>query len=159
MHPFSLKAYLTLFEEIMIGRTGEYTWVIDRDPGQGILRSLQELSGKEASTPLRKDGISIASHAGHVNWALDFALTFMSGETPTGKWPDSWKTKDLDEEDWLKLLEQIEDRAEAFRDKVKEREDWSDVQLETGVLAFVPHMAYHLGAIRQLLKELRERNV
>ncbi len=157
MHPFSIKAYLTLLEEIMIGKTQEYTWIIDRDPGQGILRSLQELSGQEASTPLRKDGISIASHAGHINWALNFALTFLNNETPSGDWTESWQTKTVDEEDWLKLLEQIEDRTEAFREKVKEREDWSDSRFETGVLAFVPHMAYHLGAIRQLLKELRER--
>lgn len=157
MHSFSVKAYLELFEEVMIGRTQEYTWIIDREPGQGVLRSLQELSGKEASEPMRADGITIASLAGHISWSLNFALTFLNGQKPDGNWSESWKVRAVDEEDWLRLLEEIEDRTEAFREKVREREDWSDKLLEMGVLAFLPHMAYHLGALRQLLKELRER--
>jgi hypothetical protein len=66
-------------------------------------------------------------------------------------WSESWRVRRVDSEDWMLLIEQL--RRE-FNQLVQSLSSGvslaSDEQLKE-VLALIPHAAYHLGAIRQMV--------
>jgi uncharacterized damage-inducible protein DinB len=154
MSTFSKQSYLELLDELVIGKTEEFTWVIDREPGHGIIRTIEQLSAEEASFPITEGGSTVAAHTEHVRWSLQLALGFLKGERPAANWDESWRIKTVDEKQWKKLQKDLNDVYTAIRESVGKRDDWNEPRMVKGTLAMLPHMAYHLGAIRQMVRVL-----
>jgi hypothetical protein len=141
---------LELFREAYEGKTKSYTWFID---DEGLFQTLETLSAEDASSE-GPSGSTIAAHAEHLRWSLALANAFARGEQPETKWSESWTVKTVAADGWDKLRENLRREYETLRAALERREDFSDPQLLTGVLALVPHAAYHLGAIRQMARAL-----
>jgi hypothetical protein len=154
MSTFSKQSYLELLDELVIGKTEEYTWVVDREPGHGIIRTVEQLSAEEASFPITEGGSTVAAHTEHVRWSLQLALAFLKGEKPAPNWKESWRIKTVDEKQWEQLQKDLKDVYTAIRTSVEKRDDWSDRRMEKGTFSILPHMSYHLGAIRQMVRVL-----
>lgn len=152
MSTFSKQSYLEVLDELVIGKTEEFTWVVDREPGHGIIRTIEQLSAEEASFPITEGGSTVAAHTEHVRWSLQLALAFLKNEKPVPNWNESWRIKNVDENQWKKLQKDLKDVYTAIRASVEKRDDWSDPRMEKGTLAMLPHMSYHLGAIRQMVR-------
>lgn len=152
MSTFSKESYLELLDELVLGKTNEFTWVIDREPGQGIIGTVEQLSAEDASFSLTEGGSTVAAHTEHVRWSLQFALQFFKGENPKPDWAESWRIKTVDEKQWKKLQVDLKNIYTTIRAAVEKREDWSDTRFMTGSLAILPHLAYHLGSIRQMVR-------
>lgn len=152
MSTFSKESYLELLDELVLGKTKEFTWVIDREPGQGIIGTIAQLSADDASFSITEGGSTVAAHAEHVRWSLQLALKFFKNENPKPDWAESWRIKTVDDKQWKKLQADLKDIYTAIRTAVEKRDDWSDTRFMTGSLAILPHLGYHLGAIRQMVR-------
>jgi hypothetical protein len=143
------EALLELFSEAYTGPNHAYTWFIDNAPGSGLFGTLGALSAEEASRP-GPSGATIAAHAEHLRWSLALANAFARGEEPKVDWKESWTVRTVDAEAWESLRSELRQEYETLHAALSKQADFSDRQLLTGIMALVPHAAYHLGAIRQL---------
>jgi len=146
-----MKPFFELMQEIYIGAEGKPTFVIDNNPGHGILETVKKMSAKQASTPSHKGGTTIAAHTGHLKWALDYAMEFYEGKTPHRDWKESWTRMEVDEQQWKQLQGELLEAYHKLVQAIGNVKDWSDPNLLKGTLALLPHASYHLGAIRQLI--------
>ncbi|QHS60029.1 hypothetical protein [Chitinophaga agri] len=148
-----LKPLLELLQEVYIGTT-EHSWVIDAKPGHGFSAAIATINAQQASTPLVEGGTTVASHTEHLRWSIYFALKFYQGEKPVGNWEESWEVHAVDEEQWARLQRDLREAYEQLILAIKGVKDWSNPQLVQGTLAMLPHAAYHLGAVKQMLKSI-----
>jgi hypothetical protein len=154
----TIQPFLALLREIYIGGEGNDTFVIDRDPGYGVISAVKTISADDASTPSHDGGTTIAAHTGHLKWSLDYALEFYKGKIPEGwNWDDSWTRFNVNEEEWEKLQHELEASYERLVTVINSVTDWSNDLLLKGTLALLPHASYHLGAIKQLMLTIKKR--
>jgi hypothetical protein len=142
----------TLFRELADGAAdpSTRTYMLNRgDPG--LLASLDRLSAGAASES-SGGAPSIAAHVDHLRYGLRLLNQWAAG-TPVPweetDWSASWKRNTVSEEEWRALRGDLR----------HEVSDWAGVlasppevsEIEAGWIAgSVVHLAYHLGAIRQI---------
>ena len=147
----------TLVRELIHGSPdpGARTYVLNQgDPG--LLASLARLSAAEASD-ISDGGASIAAHVDHLCYGLMLLNRWLNGTPPP--WPDmdftaSWKRNVVTEAEWPALRDALRGEADAWADAVRIPRDVSEVQAGWLVGA-VAHLAYHVGAIRQISTNAR----
>ncbi len=139
-----------LFSEAYTGPNHAYTWFINNEPGSGLLGTLENVSAEEASSR-QPSGSSIAAHTEHVHWSLALANAFTRGETPELNWAESWTVQTVDAAAWEELRADLKSEYETLHRAIQAQEEIADEQMLTVMLAFTPHAAYHLGAIRQMV--------
>jgi hypothetical protein len=147
-------AFLTLFRECFEGKPEgqDFTWFVqDRE---GIFDALATTSAAKASAKPSPDCNSIAAHAYHILYSLSVCNAYIGGPPIEGNWETSWAKQSVSEEEWAQLAKDIRAEFEFYV-------NWFETQFPdrevapadlTGPIGILPHMAYHLGAIRQLMK-------
>lgn len=146
-------AFVTLFREcfegIRAGASG--TWFVEKH--EGILDALRTVSAERASYRIDPDSPTLAAHAYHMLYALRGLTSFLGRPEPEGSWEDSWSKQSATEEEWAELGKAIEAEYRVFLNWLDGDPDWGDEpDNRTGGLAILPHMAYHLGAMRALMR-------
>lgn len=144
-----------LFSELVDGAAGSSAFVLNGGDG-GLLRSLDRLSAADASQAAH-GGATIAAHARHVQYGLSLMNRWASeGGNPFAKadWGEAWKTTTVDEAAWAQIRSELRDDAHRWLSTLQVPRDVAEVEL-TGMVASVVHLAYHLGAIRQIDKHAR----
>jgi hypothetical protein len=132
------------------------TWFIDNEPDSGVLGILAGVSAEEASISVdgsRNTGTTIASNAEHLRWSLSAMNAAIRGE-PLGKWEESWRLLEADEIAWDRLRSALRSEFEGLRQALNSQTELPEEYL-SGLLALVPHAAYHLGTIRQMIERVR----
>ena len=122
----------------------------------GLLRSLDALSAGDASRSVN-DGATIAAHTQHVRYGLSLMNQWAAeGGDPfaNAKWDEAWKLSAVGETEWTEIREGLRAEARRWIAVLKAPREVQDVEL-TGMVASVAHLAYHLGAIRQIDKSVR----
>lgn len=147
------RAALALFDEAYRGPSNANgTWFIDNEPEGGFLGVLSSIDAATASRPLREgDPATVASHAGHLRFALALANRAARGENPydSADWSDSWLEHGVDEASWAELVSSLREEYRSFREVISSEDAWKDESLLTGTFGQIAHGAWHLGAIRQ----------
>lgn len=144
------EAIETLLSELVDGGTGGACYVLNPDD-PGILRSLDRLSAAEASAPAPGGGASIAAHVDHLCYGFDLLNRFAAGENAfdSADYSASWRRPAVSDEEWRALRGRLRDELSAWRAAVRRLD--ADVVLHvTGAIASIVHLAYHVGAIRQI---------
>jgi hypothetical protein len=144
-----------VLNELVEGSAPDGGWVLNReDPG--LLRSIAGLSAEQASAIPPGGGTSIAAHVDHLRYGLELLNRWSRGEEPfaDANYSESWNRISVSEEEWASRREALRREAYAWREALERRRDLTDFEL-TGVVASVAHLAYHLGAIRQLDRSTR----
>jgi hypothetical protein len=144
------RALSALLGELIHGSAADAAWILN--PGDpGLLRSLEKLSAARASAMPPNGGSSIAAHVDHLRYGLQLLNRWSKGEDPfaDADYAASWRLEARSETEWAALLNDLRAEAHTWCEIAKERRDLNDVEL-TGVLASIAHLAYHLGAIRQI---------
>lgn len=117
---------------------------------RGLLASLRALSPVQASA--RPQGrSSIASHAHHLRYGLSLINRWARGEDPyTGaNWSESWRHQQVDDDQWSALVAGLEREIRRWHEAMAlPRAQDGAALCET--IGSVVHLAYHLGAIRQI---------
>ncbi|HSK08108.1 MAG TPA: DinB family protein [Vicinamibacterales bacterium] len=145
----SWQALVTLLSEVVYGPAPDAAYLLN--PGdRGLLASLDTLTAEMASA--RPGGrSSVAAHADHLRYGLELLNRSARGEDP---WPDadystSWSRQEVTDDQWRALRGALASEAHAWLEATKQPRTWDEPKA-TGALSSVAHLAYHLGAIRQL---------
>lgn len=147
-------ALAALYGELAYGPPGDMAFVLN--PGdRGLLRALEELDAAEASRP-GANGSSVASHVDHLLYGIGLLNRWQQGEEPfsDADYSASWERVRVSEEEWEALRGELAQALAAWHPSLTAPREESEVAL-TGVIASVVHLAYHMGAIRQLAAATR----
>ncbi len=149
------RAISTLLSELIHGADRESAWVLNpEDPG--LLRSLDKLSAEAASARAPNGGSSIAAHVDHLRYGLELLNRWSRGENPfaDADYAASWRRVAVADEEWAELRGRLRSEADHWLEAARQPRDVSEFEL-TGVVASAAHLAYHLGAIRQVDRSTR----
>src|SRR5688572_32403413 len=138
-----------LFAELTEGAPLTGAYMTNRgDPG--LLRSLDKLSATAASK-LTANGSSIAAHVDHLRYGLSLMNRWAAGENPfdDADWSVSWHRTRVSAAQWKQLREQLADEAHRWLESLRKPREIDQSELNS-VIGSVAHLAYHVGAIRQI---------
>lgn len=145
----------TLFGELVDGTPPTGGYMLNRgDPG--LLRSLERITAAEASR-IVSGGSSIAAHVDHVTYYLTLMNRWARGERNPWRdadWKASWRRTDVSEESWAQRRGALAAESSAWSHAMSQPRTVSAPEL-TGMVASIAHLAYHVGAIRQMDRTLR----
>ena len=157
MHTTDIRATLTtLFAELVDGANAPGGAFILNSGDAGLLRSLDKLRAGEASRAL-DGGATIAAHAQHVRYGLSLMNRWASeGGDPfsDATWEEAWKTTTVSEDDWKAIRDGLRDQAHDWLRALGSPREVTVVELN-GMAGSIAHLAYHLGAIRQIASAAR----
>jgi hypothetical protein len=144
----------TLFSELVEGATASGAFMLNAGD-HGLLRSLDKISAAQASAPT-STGSSIAAHVDHVRYGLSLLNRWSGGENPfkDADWSASWKRTRVTDADWQALRASLRAETSRWLTALQTPRDVSEVELN-GIVGSIAHLAYHLGAIRQIDAALR----
>jgi hypothetical protein len=149
-------ALTRLFSELVDGARDPTGAFILNSGDVGLLRSLDKISAVDASRSVN-DGATIAAHAQHLRYGLSLMNQWANeGSNPftNAKWDEAWKTRDVDAIEWEQIRKGLGDEARRWLQTLGSPRDATVAEL-SGIIASIAHLAYHLGAIRQIDKQLR----
>ncbi|MDB4908469.1 MAG: hypothetical protein JWO05_3253 [Gemmatimonadetes bacterium] len=147
---------LHIFREICEGgKPGERTAIIDRTEADGtgnhgLLATLDRLSAEQASNPTAL-GLGAAAHAAHAAYYMEVTTLFARGEHPKMDWPRSFEPHTVSATEWAATRLRLRAAYEDVLALVGETRAW-DERAAGGLAGNLAHAAYHLGALRQVVK-------
>jgi hypothetical protein len=121
------------------------------DQKTGLFDTLSSLSAAQASSRTH-EAPSIAAHCKHVRFYNNLLLSDLKGET-IGKvdWKQTWLLQSVNDQEWQALKNKLKEQYGEMMDLLESTKDWNDNSV--GIpMAILAHTAYHLGAIRQLIR-------
>lgn len=144
-------AFDTIFREAFFGIAPgqDGTWFVERH--EGFFDAIDGLSHTDASRAPGPGVSSIAAHTDHARYYIEVSNAFMRGESPKLDWESSWKNQAVDASQWDDIRSGLRGEVETLLAAVSHQEPRSQEEA-TGLFAGVAHAAFHLGAVRQLLK-------
>lgn len=146
----------TLFSELVDGANNPGGAFALNSGDVGLLRSLDKLSSTQASDSVH-GGATIAAHSRHVQYGLSLMNRWArEGGDPfsDAKWDEAWKTKAVNDAEWREIRDGLRSEAHAWLDVLGKPRDVSNIEL-SGMIASIVHLAYHLGAMRQIAATAR----
>lgn len=148
----------TLWSELVDGAPANATGTYMLNLGDaGLLRSLDALSASEASATAQ-GGASIAAHAEHLRYGLSLMNRWATGAQPNlwadADWTVAWRIATVSENAWRELRDDLRREAERWLNALRQPREVTDRELNV-VVGTVAHLAYHLGAIRQIARAAR----
>ncbi len=150
-------ALTTLFAELVTGAKPSGNGAFVLNSGDiGLLRSLDKLSATDASRSVN-DGATIAAHAQHLAFGLSLMNRWaVEGGDPyaDATWDEAWKTAVVNDSQWLAIRTNLRDEALQWLESLNADREVTTLEL-SGMIATIAHVAYHLGAIRQIGKSIR----
>ena len=151
------RVLLTIFREVVEGAPdpATRTYMLNRgDPG--LLASIERLSA-EAASATADGGSSIAAHVDHLRYGFHLLNQWAAGTPVPWKdtdWSASWARNTVSEEEWRTLRDALARETAAWMEVLASGREVSE--LEAGwISGSVAHVAYHLGAIRQIDRAAR----
>jgi hypothetical protein len=149
-------AFKVLTSELLDGPRGE-CYILNMGD-VGLLRSLDQLTAAAASTRPASGGAPIAAHVDHVLYGLRLMNRWVGGEQnpwQDADWTASWKRTSVSDDEWRELRQQFRHEASLWREALSKADHRLDGMALTGAIAILAHLAYHVGAIRQIDRSIR----
>jgi hypothetical protein len=157
MNTTDVRTTLTrLFSELVDGATSGGGAFVLNTGDAGLLRSLDKLSAADASRAVN-DGATIAAHAQHLRYGLSLMnrwATESGNPFADAAWDEAWKMSVVDATAWQGIRDGLRDQAHRWLLALNTPRQVTEIEL-TGMIGSIAHLAYHLGAIRQIDKESR----
>lgn len=145
-----------LFAELVDGPRPDAAYMLNSGD-RGLLRSLDDLSADAASAIPVSGGASIAAHVDHLRYGLSLMNRWNDGDRDPwsdADWLASWNRTTVTSAQWAELRAQLGDESQRWQEALKQVRDVSLQELH-GVIGSIGHLAYHLGAIRQIDRSIR----
>ena len=149
-------ALVGLFSELVDGVSQAGGAFVLNTGDIGLLRSLEKLSAADASKSAN-GGATIAAHAQHVRYGLSLMNRWArEGGNPfaDATWNEAWKTSTVGDAAWAEIRDGLRDETHRWLEILQSPREISGIEL-TGMISSIAHLAYHLGAIRQINKTVR----
>lgn len=125
------------------------SWFTNSEPNSGIFGVLEGMTCEQASMSVH--GTTFAAQTDHIRyhmWGTNGILK--NGKQPEMDWGKSWEIHSVDEQQWKRIQDGLRNEYFILLESIDTIE-WNE-QLANEVLSSLAHSAYHLGAIRQMLK-------
>ena len=145
-----------LFSELTDGATSGGGAFVLNSGDVGLLRSLEKLSAADASSSVH-GGATIAAHAQHLRFGLSLMNRWATeGGNPfmDAKWDEAWKTSRVTDAEWVEIRRGLHDEAQRWLAMLGTPREVAVVELN-GMIGSIAHLAYHVGAIRQIATSAR----
>jgi hypothetical protein len=145
-----------LFSELVDGAPGNGGAFILNSGDAGLLRSLDNVSAAAASASAL-GGATIAAHAQHVRYGLSLMNRWArDGGDPfaDATWDAAWQIAGVNDREWRDIRDGLRTEAHEWLEVLAKPREVSEVEF-AGMAASIAHLAYHLGAIRQINKDAR----
>ncbi len=139
-----------IFRELTDGTSPEGGFVLNRGDS-GLLASLDKLTAVDASRSTQ-GGATIAAHTAHLSFGLSLMDRWATeGGNPftNARWQDAWTIGVVDEARWKEIRDELRDQVQRWDRALRQPREVIAVEL-SGMIGSVAHLAYHLGAIRQI---------
>ncbi|MGV3637299.1 MAG: hypothetical protein ACO1NQ_06580 [Flavobacteriales bacterium] len=144
-----------LFAELTAGTPSTGGFVLNSGD-QGLLASLEALTAEEASCSAH-GGATIAAHTAHLSYGLSLMNRWAEegGDPFThARWQDAWTITGVEVERWDAIRAQLRQEVEHWQQALHVPREVMPIEL-SGMVGSVAHLAYHLGAIRQIVSKAR----
>lgn len=145
-----------LFAELTQGASRNGAYVLNGgDPG--LLGVIDRLSAEAASRQAVPGGASIAAHIDHVCYGLDLMNRWDEGEAnpwADADWSASWHRVKVDDQDWTALRGRLREAVRRWQIALEKPREVTALELN-GMIGSMAHLAYHLGAIRQMDRSIQ----
>ena len=136
-----------LAREVVEG-PGPEGWILNLGDA-GVLGSLGSLTAAQASTP-GPTGSTVAAHVSHVLFGFELLNRWAQRENPfTADYSASWHQREVNDAAWNSLRDGLGVELQTWLDSVSGSLPLGITELK-GTIASIAHLAYHLGAIRQI---------
>jgi len=144
----------TLLAELLDGASKDGGYMLNSGD-EGLLRSLEKLSAADASAPT-PTGSSIAAHVDHLRYGISLMNRWTQEENPFvgADWSASWRKTTVSEPEWQRRVAELRAEATRWLHAVREPREVDEIELN-GMIGSIAHLAYHLGAIRQINQSAR----
>jgi hypothetical protein len=145
----------TLYAELIDGAPIGDSYMLNKGDA-GLLASLDQISAADASRS-SAGGASIAAHVDHLRFGLSLMNRWAAGEKKPWQgadWTTSWRKTRVSEDEWKHLRAELRREATKWMEAASQPREMSDVELNIFV-GNIAHLAYHLGAIRQIDRTAR----
>jgi hypothetical protein len=146
----------TLFSELVLGANRGGGAFVLNSGDVGLLRSLDNLSAEDASQSVH-GGATIAAHTQHLRYGLSLMNRWATeGGNPfaDAKWDEAWKTSRVNVSEWDEIRGGLRDEAQRWLAVLGSPREVNGIEL-SGMIASIAHLAYHLGAMRQIATSAR----
>ena len=157
MNTSSVSATMArLFGELVDGATQPNGAYILNTGDHGLLRSIDTLSAADASSSVN-GGATIAAHAQHERYGLSLMNRWArEGGNPfaDATWDAAWTISAVDAVQWDEIRSGLRDEAHRWLQVLETPREVAEAEL-SGMIASIAHLAYHIGAIRQIAKAAR----
>ena len=149
------KAFRRVFSELVAGTNPKGGYVLNTDD-IGLLQSLEKISAADASRAVN-GGATIAAHTQHLRYGLSLMNEWATkGGNPfaNAKWDEAWKMSAVNDAQWREIQAGLRDETSQWLEVLKTPREMSSVEF-TGLVGSIAHLAYHLGAVRQIAAAAR----
>ncbi len=145
---------ITLFGELVDGATESGAYTLNSGD-QGLLASLDRLSAAQASAVV-DGGSSIAAQVDHLRYSLSLINRWEDGISPYvgADWSESWRRTAVNDDEWQRLRSELGEQAHRWLEKLATPREVSQREM-SGIVSSIAHLAYHMGAIRQMNRSTR----
>lgn len=143
----------TLLMETFEGPGNDGSYFTNSKPNSGIFGTLDNLTAEDASLSIH--GSTIAAHSDHIRYYLWVIRTMISGDEFEKNWETSWTITHVNDEKWADIRQELKGEYTTFLEEIEtiDLEEWL-----TNVFGTVAHSAYHLGALKQMVKTIEDRD-
>jgi hypothetical protein len=144
-----------LFSELVNGASKSGAFILNSGDA-GMLGSLERISAADASRSAN-GGATLAAHVQHVRYGLSLMNRWAKeGGNPfaDATWDEAWKLSTVDAANGTKSASGLRQETADWLQALKTPREVADVEL-SGMIGSIAHLAYHLGAIRQIDKDAR----
>jgi len=143
------RALLAILAETFEGPAG--SMYLDKDAG--LFRTLDAVTAQAASHAPSPGAQTIAAHCAHLAYYVRVNHDGLLGREPHYDWPSSWQPQQVGDREWDALTRRVRHEYDALVETLRRLETW-DAHHIGDSMAIVAHTAYHLGAIRHVLKNM-----
>ncbi len=130
------------FDEALNAKTGE-GWF------DGLNPTLTQIDAATASKLPASGRSSIAAHCEHLRYVINVVNAWSKLEKPQPDWSLAWKTSSVDAAQWEVLKTAIQTECETLKTLIASSTEWNPKLLNL-LMSNTSHVAYHVGAIRQI---------
>ena len=145
-------ALVTLFREVFEGcpEGADGTWFVQGK--EGIFDAVENVSAAQASKAVSATSPTIGAHVRHLCYYLSFLNLSARGEAADADWNGSWSKQEFTSDEWAELGSVLHKEYNDALHYLESNPVFKNQDVLTYSLAQVAHAAYHLGAIRALMK-------
>ena len=144
-------ALSTVLNELLDGSASDSGWVLNPQDPRVVALARQSLCCGCLGDSGRRPFLDRRSCRPSPLWPQSSQPLEPGEENPfaDADWSASWKRTTVSESEWSSLRNDLQSEARKWQSAVRQPREFTDDELK-GYLASAAHLAYHLGAIRQM---------